>query len=34
VPPLRVEAGEEVMFQLDPLGGVSIRFAPESSKIR
>ena len=30
VPPLWVEAGEEVDFQLDPLGGVSIRFAPAS----
>ena len=31
VPPLWVEAGEAVDFQLDPLGGVSIRFAPASS---
>ena len=31
VPPLWVEAGEEVAFQLDPLGGVSIRFAPASN---
>jgi len=30
VAPLWVEAGEEVDFQLDPLGGVSIRFAPAS----
>jgi len=30
VPPLWVEAGEEVVFQLDPLGGISIRFAPAS----
>ena len=30
VPPLWVEAGEEVVFQLDPLGGVSVRFAPAS----
>jgi len=28
VPPLWVEAGEAVEFQLEPLGGVSIRFAP------
>lgn len=27
VPPLRVEAGEEVVFKLDPVGSVSIRFA-------
>jgi 2-keto-4-pentenoate hydratase len=32
VPPLWVEAGEEVDFQLDPLGGVSIRFAPASTR--
>ena len=31
VPPLWVEAGEEVVFQLDPLGSVSIRFASASS---
>ena len=31
VPPLWVEAGEEVVFQLDPLGGISIRFASASS---
>ena len=30
VPPLWVEAGEEVVFQLDPIGGVSIRFAATS----
>lgn len=27
VPPLWVEAGEEIMFNLDPIGSVSIRFA-------
>lgn len=27
VPPLRVEAGEEIVFELDPVGSVSIRFA-------
>ena len=27
VPPLRVEAGEEIAFKLDPVGSVSIRFA-------
>jgi 2-keto-4-pentenoate hydratase len=27
VPPLWVEAGEEIAFQLDPIGAVSIRFA-------
>jgi hypothetical protein len=27
VPPLRVEAGEEIVFKLDPVGSVSIRFA-------
>ena len=32
VPPLWVEAGEEVVFHLDPLGGVSIRFAPASAR--
>ena len=31
VPPLWVEAGEEVVFQLDPLGQISIRFAPASN---
>jgi 2-keto-4-pentenoate hydratase len=31
VPPLWVEGGEELVFQLDPLGGVSIRFAPASN---
>jgi len=31
VPPLWVEAGEAVDFQLDPLGGVSVRFAPAPS---
>ena len=31
VPPLWVEAGEEVVFHLDPLGSVAIRFAPASS---
>ena len=31
VPPLWVEAGEEVVFQLDPIGGVSIRFAARSN---
>lgn len=30
VPPLWVEAGEEVAFHLDPLGSISIRFAPPS----
>jgi 2-keto-4-pentenoate hydratase len=27
VPPLRVEAGEEIVFELDPVGSVSVRFA-------
>jgi 2-keto-4-pentenoate hydratase len=27
VPPLRVEAGEEIVFRLDPVGSVSVRFA-------
>jgi len=27
VPPLRVEAGEEIVFKLDPVGSVAIRFA-------
>jgi len=31
VPPLWVEAGEEIAFQLDPIGAVSVRFAPPSS---
>jgi len=31
-PPLWVEAGEEVVFQLDPLGSVSIRFAPAAPR--
>lgn len=31
VSPLWVEAGEEVVFQLDPIGGVSIRFAARSN---
>lgn len=31
VPPLWVEVGEEVVFQLDPIGGVSIRFAARSN---
>jgi 2-keto-4-pentenoate hydratase len=30
VPPLWVEAGEEIAFQLDPIGAVSVRFAPPS----
>jgi 2-keto-4-pentenoate hydratase len=30
VPPLWVEAGEEVVFRLDPIGGVSVRFAARS----
>ena len=30
VPPLWVEAGEEIAFQLDPIGAVSIRFAAAS----
>ena len=30
VPPLWVEAGEEIEFQLDPIGAVSVRFAPPS----
>jgi 2-keto-4-pentenoate hydratase len=29
VPPLWVEAGEEVVFKLDPVGSVSVRFAAE-----
>ena len=32
VPPLWVEAGEEVVFQLDPIGTISIRFAATSGK--
>ena len=28
VPPLWVETGEEIAFQLDPIGSVSVRFAP------
>ncbi len=31
VPPLWVEPGEEMVFHLDPVGSVSIRFAPASS---
>jgi 2-keto-4-pentenoate hydratase len=31
VPPLWVEAGEEIAFELDPVGGVSIRFAAAGS---
>ncbi len=31
VPPLWVEAGEEVRFRLDPIGSVSVRFAATSS---
>jgi 2-keto-4-pentenoate hydratase len=30
VPPLWVEAGEEVVFALDPVDTISIRFAPKS----
>lgn len=30
VPPLWVEAGEEIAFSLDPVGGVSVRFAAVS----
>jgi 2-keto-4-pentenoate hydratase len=30
VPPLFVEAGEEIAFELDPLGSVSIRFAAKN----
>lgn len=33
VPPLWVEAGEEIAFRLDPLGGVSVRFAAESTAV-
>jgi 2-keto-4-pentenoate hydratase len=29
VPPLWVEAGEEIVFRLDPVGSISIRFAAE-----
>ena len=32
VPPLWVEPGEEVVFKLDPIGTVSIRFAATSGK--
>jgi 2-keto-4-pentenoate hydratase len=28
VPPLWVEPGEEILFNLDPVGSVSVRFAP------
>ena len=31
VPPLWVEAGEEIAFRLDPLGSLSIRFAAENA---
>ncbi|MBI4206857.1 MAG: fumarylacetoacetate hydrolase family protein [Betaproteobacteria bacterium] len=31
VPPLWVEAGEEVVFALDPLDTISIRFAPKAA---
>ena len=35
VPPLWVEAGEEVVFQLDPIGTISIRFAaPAAAPVR
>ena len=30
VPPLWVEAGEEIVYKLDPVGGVSIRFAAKN----
>jgi 2-keto-4-pentenoate hydratase len=30
VPPLWVEAGEEILFKLDPVGSVSIRFAAKN----
>jgi len=30
IPPLWVEPGEEVTFKLDPVGSISIRFAPAS----
>lgn len=30
VPPLWVEAGEEIVFELDPVGSVSIRFAAKN----
>ncbi len=30
VPPLWVEAGEEIVFKLDPIGSVSIRFAAKN----
>ncbi|HUL91701.1 MAG TPA: fumarylacetoacetate hydrolase family protein [Burkholderiales bacterium] len=29
VPPLWVEAGEEILFELDPVGSVSVRFAAD-----
>jgi 2-keto-4-pentenoate hydratase len=31
VPPLWVEAGEEIVFKLDPVGSVSIRFAAKNA---
>jgi 2-keto-4-pentenoate hydratase len=31
VPPLWVEAGEEIIFKLDPVGSVSIRFAAKNA---
>jgi 2-keto-4-pentenoate hydratase len=30
VPPLWVEAGEEIVFALEPVGSVSIRFAAKN----
>lgn len=32
VPPLWVEAGEDIVFQLDPVGTISVRFAATSGK--
>jgi 2-keto-4-pentenoate hydratase len=31
VPPLWVEAGEEIVFKLDPIGSVSVRFAAKNA---